>query len=987
MGFIWSPSGGAEVYVEVSGTVSLNDNDAQKIYIDWGDGSDNSLENAIYQWKTLESLTDATTLTHTYTKTGSFYPVIRTVNSKGFLSKYFYSGGTVSNLPEPSELVSGITGMTITDGKPLSTLKVENKITLSGIDNNVFERGPLQVYINAPPLANGTDLDSAYPFVFEIEAQVALYNENISGDRAVPYESIIKTYIISGTLDQFSDNEAAVIGNPVCATYTAGVPVDNPKERILKILSFKLKTPKILNLTNVTNNEFNRMRFFLTAEYPEGGATETYYPITYVSSGDPIKKEEERRVILDFAQSRAKASNTNIDSYKYDTGKVFFQPLSRWRASGPNNFTIDTKTSETLKKLEYTYTVRPDGILGSFVGEEVTKPFRRGGTGGNTWFYSGTAEWNVVRDIFMFNDFNQLTPRYHLARINSTTDSSQTSNLDTYECVYRITPTISSTVGAPHISGAFLDKQLNNRTAVYTEEAYSNLSGSAWLVANTQGVNTDSWSSMDWEGTPKSEYFVLGNTVKTNRVFFNTSPYASGMVSDLSNFASGTTMSISYLRTYQEIEGDVPTQTYEWVPLKFKDGTRVSRESRDANYESAKTEAYTEKSCSLAKSGFVEFDMPSDWVQVSISDLAFGAFNSGSVPIPSLGAAPLNSIALSGAWVVRDGNDMSEFTVGTGGAAQIFGATDYTEEIIGKYKYIYQVTGGTAGLADNLMWVASGNSTTNKIYCPGNNYSIGNPIVGSTDGYLRRVNLYEVFDGAYPLDENTGIPGHLTEDGDIYGGTFMFLSGSAAMATDLVSNFQSVYPLKIVLGGDHFEASSSGIPGLELWNILPANNAHSEIIKEIDNTAYDLNYMEITSDVSITYAGTYYQAISKGGKVFIQRTGTPIQTISFAGTAMGDETQFSFSDDYTSYYTLHKLRKAEAEGVRVMWDEQQKDGTFVRFFGFVTNVAETHSVAGKRAPRKYTFTMAVQEICIIDELGTLISDIEPLGGVRDARTF
>jgi hypothetical protein len=102
---------------------------------------------------------------------------------------------------------------------------------------------------------------------------------------------------------------------------------------------------------------------------------------------------------------------------------------------------------------------------------------------------------------------------------------------------------------------------------------------------------------------------------------------------------------------------------------------------------------------------------------------------------------------------------------------------------------------------------------------------------------------------------------------------------------------------------------------------------------------------------------------------------------------MGDETQFSFSSDYTSYYTLYKLRKAEAQGVRVMWDEQQKDGTFVRFFGFVTNVAETHSVAGKRAPRKYTFTMAVQEICIIDELGTLISDIEPLGGVRDARTF
>jgi hypothetical protein len=444
-------------------------------------------------------------------------------------------------------------------------------------------------------------------------------------------------------------------------------------------------------------------------------------------------------------------------------------------------------------------------------------------------------------------------------------------------------------------------------------------------------------------------------------------------------------MNISYLRTYQEIEGDAATQTYEWVPLKFKDGTRVSRESRDANYESAKTEAYTEKSCSLAKSGFVEFDMPNDWAQVSISDLAFGVFNSGTIGMTPVGT-PTGAIPITADFSATTGVNpdiVTEFDNVTG----ILAGTDYTEEIIGKYKYVFQITSSSTIMANNLAWIASGNSTTDTIYCPGGTVSLTPGGAGTASGYLRRVNLYEVFDGAYPLDQFFGIPGHLAGAGDEYGGTFMFLSGTAAMATDLVSNFQSVYPLKIVLEGDHFAVSGSEIPGLELWNILPANNAHSEIIKEIDNTAYDLNYMEITSDVSMTYAGTYYQAISKGGKVFIQRTGTPIQTINFAGTAMGDETQFSFSSDYTSYYTLYKLRKAEAQSVRVMWDEQQKDGTFVRFFGFVTNVAETHSVAGKRAPRKYTFTMAVQEICIIDELGTLISDIEPLGGVRDARTF
>ena len=972
------------VYVEASGTFSFNDSDVQWVYVDWDDGEDNSLKNAVHQWKKLDTDSNNITLTHTYTKTGSFYPVIRTINSAGFLSKYLYDNSqTSTTIPEPKEEVRNINPITVSDGNPLSTLKIENKIVKSGIDNNVFKRGPLQVYIVCPALAVGTTLNSAITLSFEIKAQVAVYD---TAARDSSYETIIKTYTIEGTLAQFQTNEAGAVANPVCYVYNGtGVPTTPlPYERINKILSFKLKTPKLMNLTVDTNNEFNKMRFFLSAEYPADSTD--FYPIVYVSAGDPIKRLNDNRslVKLDFSQSRAKASNTSISSYKYDTGKTFFEPLSRWMANGANDFTNATQTSDTLKDIDYTYTARPDGLLASpLISGKKTKPF----VSGNNWFYAaGVTTYDLIRDTFLFNDFNQLIPRYHLTRINASSSGERNSNLDTYEGVYRITPTISSSISAPNISGAFLDKQLGNKTAVYTTEAYSN----ADIVSSSPTLNQigmDEWNTMDWENAvPKSEYLILANTIKTNKIFFNATPFASGMISDLSNFASGTTMGISYLRGYQEIEGDVATQTYEWVPLEFTDKTKVSRESRDASYESAKTEAYTEKSCSLAKSGFVEFDMPNDWAQVSISDLAFGVFNSGAIGMTPP-ATPTGAIPITADFSATTGVDpdiVTEFDNVTG----ILAGTDYTEEIIGKYKYVFQITSSSTIMANNLAWIASGNSTTDTIYCPGGTVSLTPGSAGTASGYLRRVNLYEVFDGAYPLDQFFGIPGHLAGDGDEYGGTFMFLSGTAAMATDLVSNFQDIYPLKIVLKGGHFENSDESlVPGLELWNILPANNAHSEIIKEIDNTAYDLNYMEITSDVSITYAGTYYQAISKGGKVFIQRTGTPIQTISFAGTAMGDETQFSFSSDYTSYYTLYKLRKAEAQGVRVMWDEQQKDGTFVRFFGFVTNVAETHSVAGKRAPRKYTFTMAVQEICIIDELGTLISDIEPLGGVRDARTF
>ena len=168
---------------------------------------------------------------------------------------------------------------------------------------------------------------------------------------------------------------------------------------------------------------------------------------------------------------------------------------------------------------------------------------------------------------------------------------------------------------------------------------------------------------------------------------------------------------------------------------------------------------------------------------------------------------------------------------------------------------------------------------------------------------------------------------------------------------------------------------------------MPFNDADSQVVIQRDNTAFDLTFMELTSNINVTYAGTYYSTISKNGKMTIIRTGTPIQNISFNGVAMGDEQTFSYSEEYKSYNTLHKLRRIEAEAVRVMWDEKQKDGTYVRFFGYINSVSETHQVGGNRASKPYSFTMVVEEICLIDSAGNLMSDILPLGGVSDANTY
>ena len=65
-------------------------------------------ENAIYEWAQITTANKNINLSHTYTKHGTFYPVVRTVNDAGFVSKYLYSGGNVTDLPDPKEQIQTI---------------------------------------------------------------------------------------------------------------------------------------------------------------------------------------------------------------------------------------------------------------------------------------------------------------------------------------------------------------------------------------------------------------------------------------------------------------------------------------------------------------------------------------------------------------------------------------------------------------------------------------------------------------------------------------------------------------------------------------------------------------------------------------------------------------------------------------------------------------------------------------------------------------
>ena len=108
-GLTWSPAS-ATVFTEVTGTFTFDNDDVRAGYIDWGDGTDpagsfsNKKKYANYQWYTTTEPISSVDVTHTYTATGTFNPVVQVVNSDGFFSKYQESGGTPGEMGSNTEV-------------------------------------------------------------------------------------------------------------------------------------------------------------------------------------------------------------------------------------------------------------------------------------------------------------------------------------------------------------------------------------------------------------------------------------------------------------------------------------------------------------------------------------------------------------------------------------------------------------------------------------------------------------------------------------------------------------------------------------------------------------------------------------------------------------------------------------------------------------------------------------------------------------------
>ena len=491
----------SNVNTEKTATITFDNGDVRAVYIDWDDGASNKKDEANYQWVELTEPKKTITVKHTYTKTGDFNPIIQTINSDGFVSRYYSPAANTEVVPH--SINSGIAVARISDLAPTAIMRVENTTMNSGIDNSILEtEGPQKVYIAIAPTltlselrdvikqvnvtVEGTIHRNKYDAATGTEAQLALGTD-------VQHEAITMEVNFAS-----KDNGLVEVGNFSAASENGAwgniskVTYDSCKG--LYTTDFNAA-----DSTYNQNEPFNRLKIFLVVKAADGN----YYPITYVTAGSPVKSVDDntRYSALNMGQSRAAASNVAISNYRYDNGKVWFSPVNQWSLS-TNILGTGTQISNSVKPIHYSYLVNPDG-LNNIAAQEVF------GTSVKWYYHTDNV---IQQDSTALDDYGRFFPQYHNVR-NSVVAASNSGSLITTNQPEVLLVAPSSDWDAQN--------PIDSKVDSFTTQMKNNGSSNVFKLANinTQAVTDIKGAHVSADA--EQEYIILTFDSKTNKVFFN----------------------------------------------------------------------------------------------------------------------------------------------------------------------------------------------------------------------------------------------------------------------------------------------------------------------------------------------------------------------------------------------------------------------------------------------------------------------------------
>ena len=1017
MTLTWDEAVSGKVNEERTATLTFKDNDVRAVYIDWDDGESNKKEEANYQWVQLTEPKTSHEVKHTYNKSGNFKPVVQLINSRGFVSRY-YANETSNTDVTPFSQDTGIQACKANDAEPLAFMKVENTLPVAGIDNSILEvEGAKKVYVAIAPTLSGPELTGTVKGV-NLSVEAVTHRNKFDADNGV--ESQIELGSLSKQETFTFTINLTTAANQYGVYDFFNVINELQNATFSKILKFKFNSCKATYDTSAadfvaldndytTNEIFNRLKIFLVTKAADG----KFYPITYVTAGSPTKSVEDNQhfSIIDMGQSRAAASNIAISDYRYDNGKGWFSPVEQWSLSTNILGTGTSIGTNTQKPLHYSYLVNPYGINGNSSTSRVTQEVFRNNSE-SLWYVNADSDNKIRQDSVALDDYGRFYDQYYMVRNSVVAGGLSGSIVTTNQPEVFLCQPSPDWTSAPAIT--------TTSVTDYTSQMKNNGETNVMKLAS---INTT--SQLDVVGgdvtTQDAEYMILTFDNKTNKVGFNISNYANGLISELSGFTNIAGFKIAGVEYLHVDNYQKYNQNAYWKPLEFKDTTRIERELTDTTEKT-----YQSFHNSLAKSGFISYDMPTDWTAASIKDLCGGVYNTASGTLSACIATGSDDVLVTG--TVSAGTSPSGYGTiynisGSDVTTQMqakFGTGDSAIAEVGRYKYMFIVTDadGPALAKGSAFWIGSGSNdgwngtTTLSIQIgtvdssPAFNSNYEDPATGATiTGNVRRINVYDAIvcsSKVFAINSTTNLAGQQTATGNAElitvggdtnnNGTSYFkneYNASQAVFTGSSWATNAKYALRITLSGTTSDGSADNACP-EVWNVFDATRSNTVTLKSTDDSAYNLNSLAITSDIAMRRTGVYYRAVTRQGKTFILKTGIGLEQIGFSSKALGDEnssTAFADHGASTLYGHLHMIRKLQAEAVPIYWDEPQKDGTYIRVWGIVSNLNETRSVGGPRASLSYTFNVIIKDIALINTNGELMTDRFAIGGIQNERTY
>lgn len=697
----------------------------------------------------------------------------------------------------------------------------------------------------------------------------------------------------------------------------------------------------------------------------------------------------------------------NVSASSHTSGKAIHVGDYKLATTLYNNIWQLTYPSEksSSKTISYTYLNNPKGLT----LRSDYNPWKI-----NEAKWSTTDATTYVEDQFALDDFGRFMDQTFLVRTQA-----KAGNVNSYKNklnvphVLRITPVRSwawnpgtsntaSYLNARTNPTKILDSGATEADSDSKDYTQKNMENGSSNQISLSGANNHVWKDADnnTRTTPLQEYLILLFDEKTDKMFFNMTNWAPYLQSSITTAVPWGIDSVSLLKV--ENSG-TNTMNVTWEPVEFNDGTASIKEYRDES-----NDTYTSVKSSLSKNGLISYDMIDNWQSVKLEDLTGGQFSEYTTTSNDFDFGIMSG-TVSGS--VQNGTSVGDYFVITGTSAgdissKLDGTGLYSSDI-GSFRYIAEIItpasfdknafwlskDGEDGWDDDALFFHIGDSAaTLRDNCQN--------LTGAITFVIRRVNIYDVFTGFSKVyresgssvsNQLLGVDSQTPALG--FANEFCLYTGDNRgdnMGESIEQAWfnQSKYAVKIGLSGTMDLTSDHLHP--ELWNIFDANQSDSSVVTVIDDSAYNLNSLAITSSISVGRAGVYYKAITHKGKVIITKTGIALQEVGFSSVALGDENSTTAFDDHgpsTLYGHLHTMRKIQAEDCRVYWDEPQKDGTYVRLFGVVQNVNETANNTGPRRVKNYTFTMTVDGVALLDTSGKLMTDIFPLGGIVDEQTY